>query len=327
MINFATVGTNFVVDWFLEAASQCDSLKYKGTYSRNIEKAKEFGEKYGSTLFFDDLDKLAKCDSIDAVYIASPTSFHFEQALKMIENRKHVFVEKPMASNSREVEILIEKANENNVVLIEGMRPVYDDGFKAVEKAIEKIAPVRRASFKLCQYSSRYNKFKNGIVENAFNPKFSNGAIMDIGVYCVHPMVKLFGMPEQIDASAIILPDSIDGEGTISLKYKDMLADITYSKISNGFTPSEIQGEKGAILIEAIDCPRRVIVRYNDGTTEEVYNVELDNNLVFEAKEWETMINSHDYSDNHSKYSLMALEIMDKARAIQGIVFPADKKH
>ena len=82
----------------------------------------------------------------------------------MIENKKHVFVEKPMASNSREVEILIEKANENNVVLIEGMRPVYDDGFKAVEKAIEKIAPVRRASFKLCQYSSRYNKFKNGIV-------------------------------------------------------------------------------------------------------------------------------------------------------------------
>ena len=127
MINFATVGTNFVVDWFIKATSKCDSLKYRGTYSRNIEKAKEFGEKYGSTLFFDDLDKLAKCDSIDAVYIASPTSFHFEQALKMIENKKHVFVEKPMASNSREVEILIEKANENNVVLIEGMRPVYDD--------------------------------------------------------------------------------------------------------------------------------------------------------------------------------------------------------
>ncbi|RGY80041.1 hypothetical protein DXA21_22410 [Parabacteroides distasonis] len=34
-----------------------------------------------------------------------------------MENKKHVFVEKPMASNSREVEILIEKANENNVVL------------------------------------------------------------------------------------------------------------------------------------------------------------------------------------------------------------------
>jgi len=34
MINFATVGTNFVVDWFLEAASQCDSLKYKGTLKK-----------------------------------------------------------------------------------------------------------------------------------------------------------------------------------------------------------------------------------------------------------------------------------------------------
>lgn len=141
-------------------------------------------------------------------------------------------------------------------------------------------------------------------------------------------MVKLFGMPEQIDASAIILPDSIDGEGTISLKYKDMLADINpIQKFQMVLHQVKYKVKKGAILIEAIDCPRRVIVRYNDGTTEEVYNVELDNNLVFEAKEWETMINSHDYSDKHSKYSLMALEIMDKARAIQGIVFPADKKH
>lgn len=40
MINFATVGTNFVVDWFIKATSKCDSLKYKGTYSRNINKAK-----------------------------------------------------------------------------------------------------------------------------------------------------------------------------------------------------------------------------------------------------------------------------------------------
>lgn len=38
MINFATIGTNFVVDWFLEAVEQCDNLCYVATYSRDKEK-------------------------------------------------------------------------------------------------------------------------------------------------------------------------------------------------------------------------------------------------------------------------------------------------
>ena len=51
-----------------------------------------------------------------------------------------------------------------------------------------------------------------------------------------------------------------------------------------------------------------------------------DNNLKYEAIEWARMINEKDYSDKHSRYSLMALEVMDKARRQQGIEFPADKK-
>ena len=31
MIRFATIGTNFVVDWFLEAAKDCADLEYVGT--------------------------------------------------------------------------------------------------------------------------------------------------------------------------------------------------------------------------------------------------------------------------------------------------------
>ena len=60
MIRFTTIGTNFVVDWFLEATKQCPDLEYVGTYSRSIQKAKEFGEKYGSKLYFDDLEEFRK---------------------------------------------------------------------------------------------------------------------------------------------------------------------------------------------------------------------------------------------------------------------------
>lgn len=325
MIRFATIGTNFVVDWFLECAKKCNELEYVGTYSRDIKKAEQFGNKYGSYLFFDDLEELALSDKIEAVYIASPNSKHYEQAMLMIENGKHVLLEKPMASNAKEAELLIKAAKNNNVVLMEAMRTVFDPGFQTIESALKEIGTVRRATFQYCQYSSRYDKFKNGIVENPFKPELSNGALMDIGVYCVHPMIRLFGMPRQIQAQAVILPDSIDGEGTIIAKYDGMLAEMVYSKISDSKTPSQIQGEKGSIVIKEISNPREVTIYFRDGSVKE-YDIpycELD--LEYEAVKWIQMIMECDYTDSQSRYSLMALKVMDEARKQQNIIFPADK--
>jgi predicted dehydrogenase len=329
MIKIATIGTNFVVDGFLEAVNKCNSkeLVYWGTYSRNIDKARQFGEKYGSTLFFDDINKLAECDAIQAVYIASPTSEHYKQALLMIEHGKHVLLEKPMASNAKEVATLIKTAKDHNVVIMEAVKSVFDDGFRAIKEAVEKVSPIRRVSLQSCQYSSRYDNFKNGIIENAFNPKLSNGALMDIGVYCVHPLVKLFGMPNHIYANAVILPDSIDGEGTIVGEYENMICELTYSKITNGNIPSQIQGEKGTILIDNIQNPRNVDVIYRDKSVEHMKVEKTDSNMIYEVVEWERMILNKDYSDRHTKYSLMSLKIMDEARRQQGIVFPADMNY
>lgn len=326
MIKFATIGTNFVVNWFLNSAAKCRDLEYVATYSRDIEKAKEFGGKYNSRLFFDDLEEMAKCQDIDAVYIASPNSFHYEQAMLMMKHKKHILVEKTIASNSKEVKELIQTAKQNNVVMMEAMRSIFDPGFLAIEKAIEEIKPVRRASFHFGKYSSRYDKFKNGIVENAFNPKFSNGSLMDMGVYCVHPMIRLFGKPEEIMSQAIILPDSIDGEGTIIAKYHGMLAEMTYSKISDNMMQNQIEGEKGTILIDDISQPREIVTYFRDGRVEkaDITLEDTENNLVYEAFEWVNMIKESDYSDKHNKYSLMTVEVMDEARKQQGIIYPAD---
>ena len=107
MINFATIGTNFVVDWFLEAVEQCDNLCYVATYSRDKEKGETFSKKHNGKMVFTDLNKLAKCDEIQAVYIASPNSLHYEQAKLLIENGKHVMIEKTITSNQKELEELI----------------------------------------------------------------------------------------------------------------------------------------------------------------------------------------------------------------------------
>ena len=103
-----------------------------------------------------------------------------------------------------------------------------------------------------------------------------------------------------------------------------MLAEVLYSKITNSKIPSQIQGEKGAIIIEDIPNPRKVKVIFNDNTEKIIKVPECENNLVFEAKEWARLIEIGKFTDEHIKYSHMCVKVMDEARRQQGIVFPAD---
>lgn len=130
---------------------------------------------------------------------------------------KNVLCEKPFATNKRDAEEMINCARENNVLLMEEMRLTCTPNFQNVKNNLDKIGKIRRYSANFCQYSSRYDKFKEGIVLNAFKRELSNGALMDIGVYCIHPMVNLFGRPNSLKANAVKLSTGVDGEGSIIL--------------------------------------------------------------------------------------------------------------
>ena len=158
------------------------------------------------------------------------------------------------------------------MVLLEAMRPAFTPGFRALRSAVKEVGAVRRASFIYCQYSSRYDAYKRGVVENAFNPALCNGALMDIGVYCAHALVALFGLPERVTAAAQRLDNGLDSQGGALCVYPGMLADLTYSKIADGRRWSEIQGEEGTLLIDSVSNPKNILFQGRDGTKKTVYH-------------------------------------------------------
>lgn len=326
MIRFATIGTNFITEWFLEAVGHCEGMAYAAAYSRNEETARAFAAKHGAGRWCTDLGELAAAEDVDAVYIASPNSLHCEQAILMMRHGKHVLCEKAIASNAGELEQMLAEARKHQVVLLEAMRPAFDPGLAAIRDLLPKLGKIRRVSFQYGKYSSRYDKFQAGIVENAFNPAFSNGALMDIGVYCVHPLVQLFGLPDQIHGEALMLPGGIDGAGTILAHYPQMLADLTYSKICDNRLPSQIQGEQGTMLIRDIPDPTDLTIHYRDGQVEEFHIEKEGINMIYEVREWCRLIEGRLSGEAHNRYSVMAMEIMDEARRQMGLVFPADHR-
>lgn len=324
MIRFATIGTSKITRLFLEAASQCKDFKLVAVYSREKEMAKKFGKEYGAELFFDDLGELEACSSIDAVYIASPNSIHYTQAIKMLQSGKHVLCEKSLASNSKEVERMLQTANDNNRILLEAMKPIFAPGQKLIKDNLHKLGTIRRATIDLCQYSSRYDAFKEGKSANIFDKNLSAGALMDMGVYCVHLLVDLFGEPNSVKAMSVLLDNGIDGAGSILAKYDKMIAELIYSKITNSHIPSQIQGENGVMIITNITKPRKIIIKYNDDSEEEIDVETCENNMIYELRTFIDAIENNKKLDYYNEVSLKAMNIMDQVRSQIGVSFPAD---
>ena len=324
-IRFGVIGTGKIVDNFLKSALTHENFEFVAMYSRSLEKAKDFGEKYGATKFFDNLESFSKCEDIDAVYIASPNSLHSSQAIMCIKNNKHVLCEKPMASNLREVKKMISLAEEKGVLLMEAMRITVLPNFLRVKENLHKIGKIRRYFASYCQYSSRYDKYKEGIILNAFKRELSNGSLMDIGVYCIHPMIALFGKPNGIVSQAVFLENGIDGQGTAMVSYGDTSGLIMYSKISDSKLPLEIQGEDGTILIDSI-LFKNVKIIYRNGKEEVISIKQREDDMYYELDEFINVINNNeiDSMKNSHKNSLIAIELMDKIRSQIGLEFPAD---
>lgn len=324
-IRFATIGTSKITRNFLSAASNVPEFKLEAVYSRNIKNAEEFGNSYGVTKFYDNLTSLAEDSTIDAVYIASPNAFHCSQAIQMMKAGKHILCEKTIASNQKEAEEMFRTASENHVILLEAMRSVFDPGMDAVKANMNKLGMIRRATVNYCQYSSRYDSFLQGQDHNIFRRDCSAGALMDIGTYCVHGLLCLFGKPQQVVGFSDMIRGDIDGAGTILAKYPDMIAEVEYSKITNSKVPSEIQGEKGIMLIHEINCLENVKIIYNDGTEEVVYFRNKENNMKYELEHFIRMIHGQEQNQLHTQRSLDAIELMDEIRRQCHISFPADK--
>lgn len=326
MVRFGVIGTNWITEYFIQAARETGDFALTAVYSRTPERANEFAAKWDVPHSFADLRDFAESEAFDAVYIASPNAYHAEQAIVCMNGGKHVLCEKPIASNTDELKAMIEAAERNGVLLMEALKSTLVPNFQAVRDHLPKLGKVRRYFASYCQYSSRYDAYKNGTVLNAFNPALSNGSLMDLGTYCIYPLAVLFGRPENIQASGMLLESGVDGEGSLLLHYGDMDAVIMHSKIAHSYAPTEIQGELATMVIDKINEPGKVEIRYRDGSVENITRDQVANTMYYEAKQFIGLLKAGrtECDTNSHAHSLIAMEIMVEARKQMGLVFPAD---
>lgn len=327
MINFATIGTGKITHSFIQAAQLSKQLHLVGVYSRTEIQAEELAAIYNAPHFYTDLNEMAKSPEIQAVYIASPNSVHFEQALTFLKNKKHVICEKPIFSNTGELEKAYITAEENGVYLFEAIRNIHSPNFRILKDKLHMAGNLRSTIFPYMKYSSRYDNFLQGEEPNIFSSQYSGGALVDLGVYSVYLAVGLFGKPNKVNYHPVLLRTGVDGSGTLVLEYEGFVCTIMCSKVSHSVIPGEIHGEKGTFVLEEV-APISEI-KFIDSHLKEstILSVEQEEqDMVYECKNIVTIIemkNDKEYQELKN-WSEIVLQITEEARKQSNIVFPAD---
>ena len=202
----------------------------------DFQKSKEYGEKY-SVNHYESLDEILSSEEFEGAFVVTPTSTHTEITKKLLEARKHVFVEKPMTYKSEDGEKLAKLAEKNKVILTCG----YIERFNPAVEVVKKMVKEKNFGDLVMLEFHRENRIPLHIKDV--------GIIYDTSVHDIDTANWLFDdMPQVIFARAGKIKHQHEDFASIMLGYKnDKVAIIS----SNWITPKKIR-KFNAVCTEAI---------------------------------------------------------------------------
>lgn len=128
ILNIGCVGSGRIAVRMIRESKYVSGVNFDAVFGRNEEHIREFADENDMEYYTTDYDDFL--DKVDAVYIATPHSTHYEFAKKAIMAKKHVLCEKPITLTENQTRELFDLARENDVVIYEAIKTAFAHAFK-----------------------------------------------------------------------------------------------------------------------------------------------------------------------------------------------------
>lgn len=128
ILNIGCVGSGRIAVRMIRESKYVSGVNFDVVFGRNEEHIREFADENDMEYYTTDYDDFL--DKVDAVYIATPHSTHYEFAKKAIMAKKHVLCEKPITLTENQTRELFDLARENDVVIYEAIKTAFAHAFK-----------------------------------------------------------------------------------------------------------------------------------------------------------------------------------------------------
>ena len=274
-IKWGIIGLGGIANKFANDLLSIEDAELYAVASRTQEKANAFAEKYGASKAYATYEDLANDPNIDAVYIATPHALHKENVLMCLEKGMAVLGEKPFAMDAKEVDEMIAKAKEKDVLLMEALWTYFLPHYQYVLKELEN-----KTYGNILKIESDFGFVRPfNPDDRLFNKNVGGGSLLDIGIYPIFASLSTLGMPNNIDASATFFENGIDSSCHMVFDYDNDVKAYLKSSILEVFpTEAIFYCEKGTIKINReFHCPTTVSILANG--TEKTIDFEYDSNI------------------------------------------------
>ena len=246
-IRWGIIGLGKIANKFATDLATVENAELFAVASRSKQNADEFATKYSAKKAYNSYLDLAKDTQVDAIYIATPHSFHKEHTILCLQNKKAVLCEKPFAMNLQEVTEMITVAEENNILLMEALWTYFLPHFQYVLNIVksEKFGKLKEleADFGF------YNKYNTN--SRVFKKEVGGGSLLDIGIYPIFSALATLGEPDTIDADATFFENGADSECNITFNYKDAKAILKSSLLEQTPTHAIFSFDNAVVKINS----------------------------------------------------------------------------
>lgn len=250
--------------------------------SRSLERARDFADRHDIPRAYGSYPELLADPEVDAVYVATPHSWHVAHGTAVLEAGKALLMEKAFASTLAGAERLVALARERGVFAMEAMWTRFQPAIVRMRELIADgaIGEVRGVEADLG-------------AERPFDPRdrlfsldLGGGTILDLGVYVVSLAQMVLGDPRRVDVTGSLMSTGVDGESSYLLSYGDGRSATLRAAFYSTPGAARVFGTKGWIEVPPrFHHPDRIVLHRPGGVdAEEIlappasrgYSLEID---------------------------------------------------
>ncbi|UYZ22559.1 Gfo/Idh/MocA family protein [Mesobacillus jeotgali] len=322
VIKWGILGTGGIASAFARDLEFAKHTEKTAIGSRTIESAEKFAEEHGVSRAYGSYEELMLDPDVNAIYIATPHTFHKENVLACLRAGKAVLCEKPFTINSGELEEIIQFARDQKLFLMEAMWTRFLPPIVKVKEWIEsgKIGEVLLVK---ADFGFRASWNPEG---RLLNPALGGGALLDVGIYPVTFASMIFGTkPEKILSTAHIGETGVDEQFSIIMSYPaGKTATLNGAFRVDLTNEAYILGTEGYIRIPSFHSAKSAFLYKNGEEAESFQDDRQAAGYAFEIEEVGRCLNQGLLESPVVPLdeSLKIMKLMDEIRGQWGLKYP-----
>ncbi|MGC8516018.1 MAG: Gfo/Idh/MocA family protein [Thermoplasmata archaeon] len=230
-------------------AKSYDRLGYDfSVFSRNEEVLRRYREEFQVRKTYSDLNE-AMNSSHDIIDMVMPHYMHKDLATRAMRDKKHVLIEKPIATTLEEARDMITSSKDNNVKFMVAEQYYFDSSLRHTIGYLEK-GLIGKVHTIIVRSQSNFQKLDGWRTSEKL---MGGGALIDGGIHFIEALLDLGGEYSEIVSRVYKGKASIEGEdNTVSLiSFKSGATGIffySWNYMSPPDVPAyEVIGTKGSI--------------------------------------------------------------------------------